>query len=312
MESRMLNRVTFQLEPIPPFRLDLTAWALRRQPTNAIDRFDGAYQRILIVRRRPVKVDVVQEGPIDEPRIRVEARGSQLTGADVSLIKLTLHKMLGLRTDLSAFYEKGKDDPAFDELIERFRGVKPPRFPTVFEAIANAIACQQLSLSAGIAILNRLTENFGAEFDSQDAMSFAFPTPTDLAHRHARSLRKLGFSVRKSLTLIRIASDAAKRRIDLEATEDMTDVRALEYLDKIPGIGRWSSEYILLRGLGRLHIFPGDDVGARNGLKRLLNLGNDLDYDGVKQALAEWKDYGGMLYFHLRLNQLEKSGYVHP
>jgi DNA-3-methyladenine glycosylase II len=309
----MPNRITFQIEPTPPFRLDLTAWVLRRTPTNMMDRFDGGvYQRILMVRRRPVKVYVVQAGPIDEPRIRVEAEGSQLTGTDASLIRLTLHKMLGLRIDLSAFYEKGKNDSAFGELIERFRGVKPPRFPTEFEAIANAIACQQLSLSAGIALLNRLSENYGAEIDSQDAAFFAFPTPTDLAHRQARSLRKLGFSVQKSRNLIRIASDAAMRRIDLEATEDMTDVKALEYLDKIPGIGRWSSEYILLRGLGRVHIFPGDDVGARNGLKRLLNLGDDLDYDGVKQALVEWKDYGGMMYFHLRLNQLEKSGYIRP
>lgn len=53
MGSRMLDRMTLQLEPIPPFRLDLTAWALRRQPTNSIDRFDGGvYQRILMVKRR--------------------------------------------------------------------------------------------------------------------------------------------------------------------------------------------------------------------------------------------------------------------
>jgi DNA-3-methyladenine glycosylase II len=92
----------------------------------------------------------------------------------------------------------------------------------------------------------------------------------------------------------------------------MSDERALRYLDEIPGIGRWSSEYVLLRGLGRTNIFPGDDIGAKNGLRRLLSLKSDLDYDGVKQALGEWKDYGGLLYFHLRLNHLENSDYVHP
>jgi DNA-3-methyladenine glycosylase II len=111
--------------------------------------------------------------------------------------------------------------------------------------------------------------------------------------------------------LIRIASDEANFRIDLEATESMTDVEAVEYLDQFPGMGRWSSEYVLLRGLGRTNVFPGDDVGARNGLRRLLNLKDNLDYDGVKQALAEWKGYAGLLYFHLRLNHLENSGYIH-
>jgi DNA-3-methyladenine glycosylase II len=129
----MSNRITFQIEPIPPFRLDLTAWALRRQPTNMMDRFEnGVYQRILIVKRSPVKVDVVEVGSIDESRIRVEAEGSRLTRADASAIKLTLQRMLGLRVDLSAFYEKGKSDPVFGQLIELFLGVKRPRFRLLF------------------------------------------------------------------------------------------------------------------------------------------------------------------------------------
>jgi DNA-3-methyladenine glycosylase II len=308
----MSSRITFQIKPIPPFRLDLTAWALRRQPTNMMDRLDGGvYQRILMVKRNPVKVDVVEAGSIDEPRIRVDAEGSRLTGTDASMIRLTLQRMLGLNVDLSAFYEKGKSDPVFGGLIERFRGVKPPRFPSVFEAIVNAIACQQLSLSAGIAILNRLAEKYGTEIGFRDEAFFAFPEASDLANRQMGSLRKLGFSVQKSRTLARIAGDAAKRRIDLEATKSMTDAKALQYFDRLPGIGRWSSEYVLLRGLGRTNIFPGDDVGARNGLRRLLNLKDDLDYDGVKQALTKWKDYAGLLYFHLRLNHLENSGYIH-
>jgi hypothetical protein len=36
----------------------------------------------------------------------------------------------------------------------------------------------------------------------------------------------------------------------------------------------------------------------------------DMDYDDVKTALAEWDGYRGLLYFHLRLRQLERAGYV--
>jgi DNA-3-methyladenine glycosylase II len=133
---------------------------------------------------------------------------------------------------------RAKSDPVFGGLIERFRGFKPPRFPSVFEVIVNAIACQQLSLSAGIAILNRLTEKYRAEIGFRDESFFAFPVASDLANRQARSLRKLGFSVQKSRTLARIAGDAAKRRIDLEATESMTDSKALQYFDQFPGIRR--------------------------------------------------------------------------
>jgi DNA-3-methyladenine glycosylase II len=43
----------------------------------------------------------------------------------------------------------------------------------------------------------------------------------------------------------------------------MTNREAIAYLSRIRGIGRWSAEYVLLRGLGRLDTFPGDDVGAQ-------------------------------------------------
>ena len=52
-------------------------------------------------------------------------------------------------------------DPLLGPLAERMRGLKPPRFPTVFEALVNGIACQQLSLAVGIHLLNRLTADRG-------------------------------------------------------------------------------------------------------------------------------------------------------
>src|SRR4051812_684300 len=60
-----------------------------------------------------------------------------------------------------------------------------------------------------------------------------------------------------------------------------------------------TAEYVLLRGLGRLHVFPGDDVGAQNNLARWLGRPRPLDYDGVNRAVEKWRPYAGMLYFHL-------------
>jgi DNA-3-methyladenine glycosylase II len=43
----------FTLEPVQPFRLDLTTWALRRRPGNILDRWDG------VTYRRAVKLDSI-------------------------------------------------------------------------------------------------------------------------------------------------------------------------------------------------------------------------------------------------------------
>jgi hypothetical protein len=60
----------------------------------------------------------------------------------------------------------------------------------------------------------------------------------------------------------------------------------------------------------RTHVFPGDDVGGRNNLRRWLRLRKDLDYEGVRRTLAPWRHYGGLIYFHLLLDRLAEAGYL--
>jgi hypothetical protein len=49
-----MEKLSFHLDPVPPFRLDLTAWLLRRRADNIIDRWDGkCYHRVLILENEP-------------------------------------------------------------------------------------------------------------------------------------------------------------------------------------------------------------------------------------------------------------------
>ena len=66
----------------------------------------------------------------------------------------------------------------------------------------------------------------------------------------------------------------------------------------------------MLRGLGRLQIFPGDDVGAHSKLRRFFDIDTHLDYDSVKRLVARWHPYAGMVYFHLLLESLSETGLV--
>jgi DNA-3-methyladenine glycosylase II len=60
--------------------------------------------------------------------------------------------------------------------------------------------------------------------------------------------------------------------------------------------------------LGRIHIFPGDDVGVRNRLQDWMKVARPLDYEGVQRLLSRWKPYGGLIYFHLLLKGLREAG----
>jgi len=212
--------------------------------------------------------------------------------------------------NLSGFYRLAAGDRRLRPMAERFRGLKPPRFPTVFEALANGIACQQVTLTLGVRLLNRLAENYGAAIAGSHLQ--AFPQAPGLAWLEPERLRRLKFSRQKARALIELSEAVAEGELNLEGLALLDDEAAVARLLQLWGVGRWTAEYTLLRGLGRLHVFPGDDVGARKNLRRWLRLKKPLDYEGAQHALIRWEPYAGLIYFHLLLDRLAEAGMITP
>jgi DNA-3-methyladenine glycosylase II len=79
-------------------------------------------------------------------------------------------------------------------------------------------------------------------------------------------------------------------------------------LSELRGVGRWTAEYVLLRGLGHLSVFPGDDVGAQKRFARWLGRSRPLDYVRVGRAVARWQPDAGLVYFQLLLDGLLEAG----
>ncbi len=106
-----MDRLTFSIVPVAPFRLDLTAWALRRRRQNIIDRWDSStYRRILLFGNVPIEVAVTQSGPCDAPRLQVTLTGAGLRPEFKEQAKSRIEKMLGLRVDLAPFYRMASHD----------------------------------------------------------------------------------------------------------------------------------------------------------------------------------------------------------
>jgi DNA-3-methyladenine glycosylase II len=297
----------FVLRPTAPFRLDLTAWALRRRSRNLVDRWDGStYRRVIRVTRGAAEVAVWQAGSAAEPRLIVKSTPAPRTAADRRRIRTTLDRLLGLRIDLADWYRMAARDARLRPLAERFRGVKPPRFPSLFEALINGFACQQLSLEVGLELLNRLAALCGAKVRDGRDVHYAFPDPRDVARVPVRRYRSLGFSRQKIRAVAGLARAITHRTLDLEALERESDEVVRRRLLALRGVGRWTAEYVLLRGLGRLHVFPGDDKGAQNRLAHWFGRARPLDYLGVQHIVERWQPYAGMAYFHLLLDGLAR------
>lgn len=115
---------------------------------------------------------------------------------------------------------------------------------------------------------------------------------------------------RRSCTraFLELAGNIVSGRINFDSLERMDNEAVVVSLLELRGVGRWTAEYVLLRGLKPLNVFPGDDVGARNRLAKWLRVNEPLDYDGVANATRNWEPYAGVVYFHMLLEGLYEAG----
>ena len=298
-----MAQLTFTLAPRPPFRLDLTVWALRRRAHNIVDQFeDGVWRRVLMIEGAAVAIAVAQTRHGERPQIevRISAARPRTVKSEVAAIVTT---MLGLDRDLSEFYRLARRDARMHELADRLRGMKPVRYATVFEAFSNAVACQLVSLSAGMHVLNRIAQEFGTRGEIDGLPMRSFPTAAGIARSNPDAMRALGLSRQKGEYLIGLARLALdKNDRDFASIARLDDADAFARLRKIRGVGRWTAEYVMLRGFGRIDIFPGDDVGGRNKFSEWFGTEDTRTYDSVTAMLKRWHPYAGLIYLHLIVN----------
>jgi DNA-3-methyladenine glycosylase II len=85
-----------------------------------------------------------------------------------------------------------------------------------------------------------------------------------------------------------------------EIVQSLPSAQAAQRLTSVRGIGAWSAAVVLLRGFGRLDVFPMKDSGVARSLK-MLSGDADLDAHALLEALGPVR---GMLYFHLLLGRI--------
>ena len=295
-----LSRSQYDVPVAVPYRLDLTVSVLRRLSTNAVDVItpDGEYARALGGSHESVIARVTQ---VDPRTLSVTLQGNE--GAHGPALAL-LRRMLGVDRDLTHFDRAAAGIPWLRPLVARMRGVKPPRYPSLWEACVNAIVFQQLSLSAASAIMRRLVVGLGSSFDSEGVALNAFPTTERVQGAEDRVLRAAGLSAGKLMTLRRVSAALAAGTLDEAMLEERSSPDAAALLRHFKGIGPWTAAVILLRGLGRLDVFPANDTSVGRNLA-IVSGATPMDIGDVLDALRPQQ---GMLYYHLLLARLETRG----
>lgn len=282
---------------------------LQRRPANRVDIWEqGRYLRVSATADGLALVEVENRGTIAEPDVRFAIRSGNPTAAARQGIGLTLRKVLGLDIDPEPFQRLAAAEPTLRAMARALRGMRPPQFGDLFEAFANVVPFQQLSLEAGVAIVGHLVERFGESLKYGSRRFQAFPTARAIAEARLTALRACGLSSRKAETLRHLARAIESGELVEERIARMTTNAALQTLRDLPGIGPWSAGLVLLRGLGRLDVFPPGDVGATRGLSALMHVEPGAPLGHVVERFGDLRGY---LYFCALGASLMKKGLIH-
>lgn len=141
--------------------------------------------------------------------------------------------LIGLDDDPASFET---DHPLIRELVRQHRGLRLGRTGRVFEALLVAIVAQKVTgKEAGSGML-ALRRHFSDPAPGPIPLRLP-PDPDKLVDTTYFQLHPLGIEKRRADTLRRAAAEASR----LEKLTNATPEQACRYLERLPGVGVWSS-----------------------------------------------------------------------
>jgi DNA-3-methyladenine glycosylase II len=159
-----------------------------------------------------------------------------------------------------------------------------------FVALSYSIASQQLSVRAADTIFKRFCDLFPPD---------RVPDPAKLLSMYPDTIRAVGFSRPKVGFLQDLAAQVVDRRLLLDSLPALPDEEVLQVLTAVKGIGRWTAEVFLMFRLGRLDVFPADDLGLVKAVQRVYGLRKKPSRERLLSIAEPWRPYRSVAAWYL-------------
>jgi DNA-3-methyladenine glycosylase II len=169
-------------------------------------------------------------------------------------------------------------DPILQKLYKTFEPHKfEDRSERLMEELVEAIISQQLSGKAADTIYKRFLALFKSEH---------FPTPEQILKMDVEKLRSAGMSYSKTNYIKNIARAFKNGDLNIKKIKKMKDEEVIKELTKIKGVGKWTTEMILIFTLNREDVFSLGDAGLRRAIKNLYGI---TDEKKILKLSETWK-----------------------
>jgi DNA-3-methyladenine glycosylase II len=290
----------FSIRPKGPFDLDLTLQRYRLFGDDAAHVYvDGVYQRVIVIDGRLWVYALRGGGSAAEPLIRVRILGGRAQAPQRGAVGEEVRRSLSLDIDLEPFYLWAGADPTLARVVARCYGLRPPLAPSLFEALVTAISAQQVNLTFATTTRSRLIKRFGPSVSVDGHRFYGFPTPERLAEASLQELRDMQFSWRKAEYIVNLARLVVTGELDLEVFPRLSNDEIIERITRVKGLGRWTADWLLARGLGRGDVIAAGDLGVRKAVGKFYFNGYAPPIDEVRAFAARWGAFQSLVVHYL-------------
>ena len=286
------NQYVFHLNFRPPYHWPamLDFLAPRCMPGLEIVE-NGCYRRSISVSGKHGYFEVCLNPERHWLVARIEIADPQFLFVIVERIR----KMFDLNADWTSISGTLQNDPMLAEKLQNEPGLRVPGCWDGFELAMRAILGQQVTVKGATALAGRLINKFGKQFCGPNGLTRLFPEPEVLAEA---KIDGVGLTTARAATVRALARAVCERKINFTGVVDFEEF--LSRLCEVPGIGKWTAQYVALRALGDPDAFPSSDLG----LLRAMNLRSAHELERRSGAWRPWRAYAAMYLWRFATMQM--------
>ena len=276
------NQYLFRLRFRPPYNWNAMLQFLAPRAIPGVESVEsGVYRRSISLGGNHGHIEVSLDEPHNGLIVRVEFGDPRALFAIIERIRM----MFDLNADWETVASCLRSDDVLAARIEANPGLRVPGCWDGFELAVRAVLGQQVSVKGATTLAGRLVSYFGQPFAAPGGLTHLFPTPNVLAKADCGSL---GLPAARADTIRALARAVSNGEVNFAGIVDSEGF--LSQLCKIPGIGRWTAQYIAMRALGEPDAFPSGDLG----LLRALGLKSLRELERRAETWRPWRAYAAM------------------
>jgi len=281
------NQYLFRLHFRPPYHWNGMLAFLEARATPGVEVVEGGcYRRTISLNGRDGYFEVSLDKERDALVVRIEFGDPH----SLFFINERIRAMFDLSADWTAIVQSLRTDPELVALVEADPGLRVPGCWNGFELATRAILGQQITVKGATALAGRIAKTFGKPYPAADGLTHLFPPPQVLADAR---FANIGLPGARAETIRALARAVCDGRISFEGVVDSDAF--LDRLCQIPGIGKWTAQYVAMRALGEPDAFPSSDLG----LLHAAALASPRELEHRAEAWRPWRAYATMYLWNI-------------